>query len=53
MELFGAAAAFVPSLVQVGQVRAEEAGPGQPGAAGQPACAGGGGVAADRLAVQP
>ena len=49
----GAADPFLPSLPQPVLVRAEQARPGQAGAAGQLLCGRGGGVAADRLAVQP
>jgi hypothetical protein len=49
----GAADPFVPSLLQVGLVRAEQAGPHQADAAGQLIGACGGGVAADRLGIQP
>ena len=49
----GAADPFVPALAQVGLVRAEQARPGQAGAADQLAGGRGGGVAADRLALQP
>ena len=50
---FGAADPFVPALAQVGLVRAEQAGPGQPGAGDQLVGGGGGGVAAHGLALQP
>ncbi len=50
---FGAADPFVPSLLQVGLVRAEQARPGQAGAADQLVGGRGGGVAADGLAIQP
>ncbi len=50
---FGAADPFVPSLLQPILVRAEQARPGQAGAAGQLTGGGGGGVAADRLGIQP
>ena len=53
VQLFGAADPFVPSLPQVGLVRAEQAWPGQAGAADQLIGACGGGVAADRLALEP
>ena len=52
MQAVGAAAAFFPPLVQVGQVRVEEAGLHRPGAGTQVAGAGRGGVAAHCLAVQ-
>jgi hypothetical protein len=49
----GAADPVVPALLQVGLVRAEQARPGQPGAAGPLISGRGGGVAADRLGIQP
>jgi hypothetical protein len=52
MQPFGAADTFVPSLPQVGLVRAEQTGPDQAGAGDQLVCGGGGGVTADRLGIQ-
>jgi hypothetical protein len=52
VQLLGAAHSLVPSLAQVGLVRAEQAGPGQPGAGDELVWGGGGGVAADGFAVQ-
>ena len=49
----GAADPLVPSLLQVGLVRAEQARPGQAGAADQLVGGRGAGVTADGLAVQP
>jgi hypothetical protein len=43
----------IASLPQVGLVRAEQARPGQAGAADQLISGRGGGVAADRLGIQP
>jgi SAM-dependent methyltransferase len=53
MQLLGAADPFVPPLPQPVLVRAEQARPGQPGAAGQLVGGRSRGVAADRLGVQP
>jgi hypothetical protein len=53
MQPLGAADRVVPSLPQVGLVRAEQARPGQAGAADQLISGRGGGVAADRLGIQP
>jgi hypothetical protein len=53
VQLLGAADPFVPSLLQVGLVRAEQARPHQADAAGQLFGGFGGGVAADRLGIQP
>jgi hypothetical protein len=47
----GAVYSLVPTLAQVGLVRAEQAGPGQAGAVEQLADGRGGGVAADGLAL--
>ena len=52
MQLLGAADPVVPSLPQVGLVRAEQARPGQAHTGDQLISGGGGGVAADRLAFQ-
>jgi hypothetical protein len=49
----GAMNSVIPSLLQVGLVRAGQARPGQAGAADQLIGGRGGGVAADRLALEP
>jgi hypothetical protein len=53
VQLLGAADPFLPSLPQPVLVRAEQARPGQAGAADQLINGRGGGVAADRLALEP
>jgi len=53
VERLGAADSLVPPLAQPGLVRAEQARPGQPGAAGQLIGGRRGGVPADRLGIEP
>ena len=53
MQPLGAADAFVPSLPQPVLVRAEQARPDHAGVRDQLVCGYGGGVAADRLGIQP